>query len=82
MRTRSMAPALRVLLTDRAWPDCDVERHILGSIGAEVIDAPDPSEATLTQLAQDVDAIATCWAQVTPAVIEAAQRCRVVARVR
>ena len=75
-----MAPALRVLLTDRAWPDCDVERHILGSIGAEVIDAPDPSEATLTQLAQDVDAIATCWAQVTPAVIEAAQRCRVVAR--
>jgi len=75
-----MASPPRVLLTDRAWPDCEVERQILSSIGAEVIDAPDPSEAALAALARDADAIATCWAQVTPAVIEAATRCRVVAR--
>ena len=75
-----MVSPLRVLLTDRAWPDCEVEREILSSIGAELIDAPDPSEAALADLASDADAIATCWAQVTTAVIEAATRCRVVAR--
>lgn len=70
----------RVLLTDRAWPDADIERQILGEAGAELIEAPTQDEATLAKLAADVDAIATCWARVTNAVIEAAPRCRVISR--
>lgn len=69
-----------VLMTDRAWPDSELERQILAEIDADVIDAPASDEATLSELAQDVDAIATCWARVTDSVIRAATHCRVIAR--
>ena len=46
----------------------------------EVIEAPDGSEATLAALAADCDGIMTCFAQVTPAVVRAAERCRVISR--
>ena len=75
-----MSNQYRVLITDRAWPDCEVERRILEPIGVEIVDAPAGDEATLCALASDVDAIATCWAQVTESVIRAAPRCRIVAR--
>ncbi len=72
----------RVLITDRAWPDCSIEREILGPIGAEVIEAPHGDEETLRELARarNVDAIGTCWAHVTERVIRAAPNCRIVAR--
>lgn len=70
----------RVLLTDRAWPDSSIEQLMLASIGAELIEAPDGSESTLCRLAADVDAIMTCWAPVTEAVIRAAAQCRHIAR--
>lgn len=70
----------RVLITDRAWPDSRVERDILSAIGAEVIESPRGDEATLVDLARDVDAIGTCWAHVTDQVIRSAPRCRIVAR--
>lgn len=57
----------RVLLTDRAWPDSSVEQRELAAVGAELIEAPDGSEPTLTRLAVNVDAIMTCWAPVTEA---------------
>ncbi|MBM83992.1 MAG: dehydrogenase [Planctomycetaceae bacterium] len=70
----------RVLLTDRAWPDSEVEQSVLSEIDAEIIEAPTHDEATLISLAHDVDAIITCWAQVTGAVIEACPNCQIVAR--
>jgi len=75
-----MADRPRVLVTDRAWPDLDLEREILANVGAVLIDAPDDRESTLIELARDVDAIATCWAQVTPAIIRASPDLKVVAR--
>jgi D-3-phosphoglycerate dehydrogenase len=70
----------RVLITDRAWPDCSIERKVLAKVGAEVVEAPDGNEATLIELAKTVDAIGTNWAQVTDKVIRACPRCRTVAR--
>jgi D-3-phosphoglycerate dehydrogenase len=75
-----MTNRLRVLITDRAWPDCEIERGIFSRIGAEIIEAPDANESTLVKLAVDVDAILTCWATVTPKVIHAAKRCKVISR--
>ena len=40
-----MPDRFRVLITDRAWPDCDVEQEILSPIGAEVVEAPDGNES-------------------------------------
>jgi D-3-phosphoglycerate dehydrogenase len=74
------ASEFRVLLTDRAWPDTDIERGILAAAGAELIEAPDTREATLRALAADADAIAANWAPVTEAVVRAAQKCRVISR--
>jgi D-3-phosphoglycerate dehydrogenase len=70
----------RVLVTDHPWPDLEVERQVLNSLPVELIDAPDGSEGTLSRLATEADAIAVCWARVTRTVLEAATRCRIVAR--
>ena len=75
-----MSAKFRVLLTDRAWPDFELERAVLEEVDAEVIEAPDQNEATLIRLARDVDAIGTCWAHVTESVVQAATRCRTIAR--
>ncbi|MBA4031093.1 MAG: C-terminal binding protein [Planctomyces sp.] len=72
--------AFKVLLTDRAWPSLDIEESILAASGAQLIEAPSGDERTLCELAADVDAIATNWAKVTPAVIAAATKLKTVAR--
>jgi D-3-phosphoglycerate dehydrogenase / 2-oxoglutarate reductase len=75
-----MSPPFRVLITDRAWPDCSIERDVLKSVGAEVVEAPQTDEQTLISVARDADAIGTNWAPVTANVIKAATRCKTVAR--
>ncbi len=75
-----MANRLRVLMTDRAWPDTEIECAILRKANADLIEAPATDEATLVGLASDVDAIVTNWARVTDRVIRACPRCRIVAR--
>ena len=69
-----------VLMTDRPWPDDSIERAILEAAGCELTIADADDEQTLCAAVGDADAIATCWAKVTPAVLEAAPRCRHVAR--
>ncbi|MBI1344810.1 C-terminal binding protein [bacterium] len=73
-------PKWRVLMTDRAWPDTTIERQILQTIDAELIEPPSQEEAALVQVVGQVDAIATNWAKVTPAVVAAATRCQVISR--
>ena len=46
----------KILITDYIWPDLDVEKKLLGGLGAQVVEAPDGSEATLTSMAADADA--------------------------
>ena len=62
----------RVLVTDYQWPDLEIERRILGEIGAELIPAPDGDEDTLARLAAGCSAIMTCWARTSSRVIQAA----------
>ena len=70
----------KVLVTDYVWPSTEPEREVLSSIGATIIEAPDPDESTLIELAADVDAIMTCFAQVTANVVKAAKNCMVISR--
>jgi D-3-phosphoglycerate dehydrogenase len=70
----------KVLLTDYAWPDLDIERQTLAEVDAELIVAPDGETKTLVSLAADADAIMTNWATVPAEVIDAAPQCRIVAR--
>lgn len=73
-------PRFRVLLTDYAWDDLDIEREILEAADAELVVAPAADIETLKSLAADVQAILTCWANVPEAVLAAAPQCRMVAR--
>ena len=72
---------LRILLTDVAWPDTNIEQSLCANADCELVIAPSTDESTLTELAENVDAIVTCWAEVTAGVIAATQgRCQVVSR--
>ena len=73
-------PHYKVLLTDYAWPDLDIERRILAEADAELIVAARSDSASLAELAVDADAIMTNWARVDAAVLAAATKCRIVAR--
>ena len=71
----------KVLITDYVWPTTDPEETVLREeADAEAVVAPDGSEETLISLAGDVDAIMTCFAQVTPNVLRAAPNCAAVGR--
>lgn len=68
------------LYTDFPWADASVEQSILTEANCRVIASPDNREETLAGLSPGVDAIITCWAPVTAKVIDAAVRCRHIAR--
>ncbi|MCA8998539.1 MAG: C-terminal binding protein [Planctomycetaceae bacterium] len=70
----------KVLITDHPWPELTIESQVLAHLGVHVLDAPDSSEQTLSRLAADADAIATCWAPVTERVIQSATECRIICR--
>jgi len=70
----------KVLITDYAWPDLDLEHQALDAQGVQLI-VPERSDIeSLTAAARDVDAIMTNWAKVPEPVIAAAPSCRIVAR--
>jgi D-3-phosphoglycerate dehydrogenase len=73
-------PKFKVLLTDYAWPNLDIERRTLAQVDAELVVATAQDAASLGALATDVDAIMTNWAKVPSSVIQAAPKCRIVAR--
>ncbi|HEY2882082.1 MAG TPA: C-terminal binding protein [Pirellulales bacterium] len=70
----------KVLLTDYAWADLDIERTILQESNAELIVAEQKDPAALARLAVDCSAIMTNWAKVPESVIAAAAGCKIVAR--
>ncbi|MCH2665595.1 C-terminal binding protein [bacterium] len=62
----------KVLVTDYAWDNLDIERSVLNEIGVDLVEALDGEEETLVGLAQGCVGILTCWAQTTEKVIAAA----------
>ena len=70
----------KVLLTDYAWPDLDIERSILREAGAELVIAAQKDPESLATLAADCEAIITNWIKVPESVIAAAPRCKIIAR--
>jgi len=71
---------MKVLLTDYAWADLDIETRALADVGAALVVAPAKDPAALAAAADDVDAIMTNWAKVTQQVIESAPKLRIIAR--
>jgi D-3-phosphoglycerate dehydrogenase len=73
-------PRFKVLLTDYAWADLDLERQAIREADAELVVAEKTDAAALAELARDADAIMTNWAKVPEQVIAAGAKLRIVAR--
>ena len=69
-----------VLVTDHPAPTTVIEAKLLAAIGGELLVAVSGDEAELVALAHDADAILTCFRNVTPAVVRAGARLRVIGR--
>jgi D-3-phosphoglycerate dehydrogenase len=72
--------AKKVLVTDYTWSSTQPESEVLAKAGAEIIESLYTSEEKLVELAADADAILTCFAQVTPAVVRAGKKLKVIGR--
>jgi D-3-phosphoglycerate dehydrogenase / 2-oxoglutarate reductase len=70
----------RILVTDFAWKDLQIEREILRKAGAEIQVVKTGEEAELVEIASTVDGILTCWKPVSGSVIRAASRCLSIGR--
>jgi D-3-phosphoglycerate dehydrogenase len=70
----------RVLISDYAWNDLEIEKAILARIDANLLVAETGSENELTALATVADGILTCWKPVTAKVIQTARACLAIGR--
>jgi len=68
----------KVVLTDYAWPDLDIEREILSRISADFVPAHCVSEREVLDLARDADGIIAEYAPITRQVIEKLERCKII----
>ena len=71
---------MKVLVTDYAWPNLEIEQAILSTAGIELVDATASDAPSLTVLVDNVDGILTCWASIPEILLDAARQCRIVAR--
>lgn len=71
---------MKVLVTDISWPDTAIEDDVLAAVDAVTVLAETGEEDELVELVRDADAILTCFAHVTPAVVAAGERLRVIGR--
>jgi D-3-phosphoglycerate dehydrogenase / 2-oxoglutarate reductase len=71
---------VKVLVTDITWADTAIEDEVLAAVGASTVLAETGTEDELIALVRDADAVLTCFAHVTPAVVAAGERLRVIGR--
>ncbi len=70
----------KVVVTDSVFPHLETERRILGAVGAELVALQAHRDEELLEAVRDADALLVCFAPVTARVVQAAQRCRIIAR--
>src|SRR5262245_49498710 len=69
-----------VLATDHPAPSAEIEKAIIERAGGRLVVAVTGDETELVDLAHHVDAILTCFKTVTPGVVRASDRLRVISR--
>ena len=70
----------RILITDIAWPDYEIEKGVLSAVDGEIMLAGGGTPAEIIELAPRADAILTCWKDVPPEALDIAPNCKVVSR--
>jgi D-3-phosphoglycerate dehydrogenase len=70
----------KVVVTDYVFPNLEIEKLELGKIGAELVECRSSDPQTIIREAADADAVLTCYAELTPKVIESFDKCRIISR--
>ena len=70
----------KVLISDYAWKDLEIEKAILARVNAELLVSATCAEDELTALAPGAHGILTCWKHVTAKVVRAARECVAIGR--
>ena len=70
----------RILITDIAWPDLEIEKEVLAAVDGEVMLAGDGTPDEIIALAPEADAILTCWKDVPAEALDIAPDCQMVSR--
>jgi D-3-phosphoglycerate dehydrogenase len=70
----------KVLITDYAWPNLEIERTILARAGAEMLVPTTGAQDELVALAPQADAILVNWNDCKANIIKAAAKCIVIVR--
>ncbi len=68
----------KVVLTDNIFPDLDLERSMLASVDAELLEAKDNDH--MLKLITDADAVINTYAKMSASVIEKLQKCKIIVR--
>lgn len=68
-----------ILVTDHVFPNLDPERSILDGVG-ELKLAGAASEAELTEMAREADAVLNCYRPLSADLVGAMEKCRIIAR--
>jgi len=71
---------MKIMVTDYAWEDLEIERKILSTINASLVTAHSGTEDELVELAAGVDGIFTNWKPVTRKIIANARKCKAIVR--
>jgi D-3-phosphoglycerate dehydrogenase / 2-oxoglutarate reductase len=70
----------KTVVTDYVFPSLKIEREELAKIGADLVECDSSDEDEIIRKARDADAVLTCYARITPKVINSLERCRVISR--
>ena len=70
----------RILITDIAWPDIEIEKEVLAAVDGEPVIAGSGTPEEIIALAPQADAILTCWKDVPAEALDVAPNCRIVSR--
>jgi D-3-phosphoglycerate dehydrogenase len=68
------------MVTDHPAPDTAIEEAMIAKVGGRLVVAESGSEEEFLELVADADAILTCFRVVTPAVVRAGKRLKVIGR--
>jgi D-3-phosphoglycerate dehydrogenase len=69
-----------VAVADSVFPNLDVAREVVGSVGATLQLATDPSPESILRVATPADALLVTYAKITADMIGQMKRCRIISR--
>ncbi len=70
----------KVAMVDTIWPNFDIEKNVLKTIGAELYLAENDSLEAILTVVRDADAVVVVYAEITDDIINKLEKCKVIVR--